>query len=110
MTEYRTISLETAHDFTKQYRRLEREISRWDAIMRAHVRGAAAEQAGEAASRHAELVDEQEDLMFHEMLRVWTNARQTNDMLPELPESWEEAGGGRALRCSYFEAEAYRGL
>jgi hypothetical protein len=110
MSEYRTISLETSGSFTTEYRRLEREISRWDAKMRAFVRGADAENAGEAASKHARLVDEQEDLMFVEMLRVWTNARQTNDMLPELPESWEEAGGGRALRCSYFEAEAYRGL
>jgi len=110
MSEYRTISLETSVKFTQEYRRLEREIARWDARMRALVRGADAGPAGDAAAHHAELVDEQEDLLFNEMLRVWTNARQTNDMLPELPESWEEAGGARAICCSYYEAEAYRGL
>ena len=110
MPEYRSLTLETNADFTREFRNLERRIERQEALKNAHVRAGEAEKAGAAAERHAEAVDAQEDLLFNEMHRLWVNARQTDERLPELPEVWEQEGSGRAIRFSFYEIEAYRGI
>ena len=110
MSEYRSITLGTLDKFVADYRALERRIDRQDALRQGHIRAGQAEKAADAAERHSELVDEQEDLLYTEMLRLWVNARQTDEKLPELPESWEAEGSGRAIRFSFYEVEAYRGI
>lgn len=110
MSDYRSITLGTSKIFVAEYRRLERRIERLDSMRLGHIRAGEAEKAGDAAERHSEAVDHQEDLLYEEMLRLWTNARQTDERLPELPESWEAEGAGRAIRFSFYEVEAYRGI
>ena len=110
MTDYRSITLGTSKAFVAEYRRLERRIERQDAMRLGFIRAAEPEKAGEAAERHSETVDAQEDLLYEEMLRLWVNARQTNEKLPELPESWDAEGSGRAIRFSFYEVEAFRGI
>lgn len=110
MPEYRTFMVEASMDFTVEFRRLEHRIERQDALLKAHIRSGHAEKAAEAADRHSDAVDEQDDLLFEEMHRLWTNARQTGDKLPLLPEAWEPEAGGRCIRFSFYEIEAFRGL
>jgi hypothetical protein len=110
LSDYRSITCEASDAFTTEYRRLERRIERQDALRMGYVRAAQPEQAADAAEKRAEALDAQEDLLFNEMLRLWLNARQTDERLPELPESWEAEGAGRAIRISFYEIEAYRGI
>lgn len=110
MTEFRSITVETSHEFITEFRRLERRIQRNDALLKAYVRGAEADKAAEASDRHAEAVDTQEDLLYDEMRRLWTNERQTDHKLPSLPEAWEAEASGRAIRFSFYEVEAFRGI
>ena len=110
MPEYRTLMVEASSEFTAEFRRLEHRIERQDALLKAHIRAGQADRAAEAADRHAEAVDAQDDLLFEEMRRLWTNARQTGDKLPLLPEAWEPEAGGRCIRFSFYEIEAFRGI
>lgn len=110
MSDYRSITLGTSKKFVAEYRSLEARIERQDAMRQGFVRAGEPDKAGEAAERHSQTVDAQEDLLFEEMLRLWVNARQTDEKLPELPESWEAEGSGRAIRFSFYEVEAFRGI
>jgi hypothetical protein len=110
MPEFRSFTIETSADFVREYRKLERRIDRQDALLKAHIRAADADKSAEAAERHAEAVDAQDDLLYDEMRRLWTNARQTDEKLPQLPEAWEAEAGGRCIRFSFYEIEAFRGI
>lgn len=110
MSEYRSITVSTGHSFVTEYRKLDRRIERQDALRKAYIRAADAEKAADAADRHSDALDQQEDLLFDEMHKLWLNARQTDETLPELPESWETEASGRAIRFSFYEVEAFRGI
>ncbi|MCB9893044.1 MAG: hypothetical protein H6839_01180 [Planctomycetes bacterium] len=110
MPDYRTFTVETSLDFKDEFRKLERRIERQDALLKAYIRAGNAEKAADAAERHAEFVDAQDDLLFEEMHRLWINARQTDEKLPLLPEAWEPEAGGRVIRFSFYEIEAFRGI
>ncbi|MCA8910734.1 MAG: hypothetical protein KDB82_03435 [Planctomycetes bacterium] len=110
MSEYRSITVETGREFVGKYRKLDRRIERQGALRKAYIRAGDAEKAADAADRHSEALDEQEDLVFEEMRRLWVNARQTDETLPELPESWDTEASGRAIRFSFYEIEAFRGI
>jgi hypothetical protein len=110
MTDFRSITVETSHDFIAEFRKLERRITRNDTLLKAYVRAGDADRAAEASDRHAEAVDAQEDLLYDEMRRLWTNERQTDHKLPSLPEAWEAEAAGRAIRFSFYEVEAFRGI
>ncbi|MDC1141544.1 hypothetical protein OAU50_00500 [Planctomycetota bacterium] len=110
MSEYKSITLVTNQKFITRYRALDRAIVQAEARRKAFVQAGNAEEAGAEAEKHSEALDQQEDLLFEEMHTVWVNARQTDDTLPELPESWEQDASGRAIRCSYYEIEAFRGI
>ncbi|MCA8937351.1 MAG: hypothetical protein KDB68_14225 [Planctomycetes bacterium] len=110
MSDYRSITVEATRDFIAEYRKLDRIIERQDALRKAYIRAGEAESAGDAADRHSDALDAQEDLLYEEMRRLWVNARQTDETLPELPESWETDASGRAIRFSFYEIEAFRGI
>ncbi|MHC4840965.1 MAG: hypothetical protein ACYTDT_08435 [Planctomycetota bacterium] len=110
MSEYKSITLETNKKFITRYRELDRVIVKAEARRKALIQAGNADSAGAEAANHSEALDQQEDLLFEEMRNVWMNARQTDDTLPELPESWEQDASGRAIRCSYYEIEAFRGI
>lgn len=110
MSEYRSLTIETSRGFAPAYRKLDRRIEKLDALRKAYIRAGDAENAGNVAEQHSEALDAQEDLLFEEMRRLWVNARQTDETLPELPESWEQEACGRAIRCSFYEIEAFRGI
>ncbi|MCF6228369.1 MAG: hypothetical protein L3J82_06885 [Planctomycetes bacterium] len=110
MSEYKSITLETARKFIAKYRKLDRDIVQAEARRKAFIRVGNADDAGVEAAKHSEALDKQEDILFDEMRVVWMNARQTDESLPELPESWEQDASGRAIRCSYYEIEAFRGI
>ncbi len=110
MSEYRTVTFATTDDFVERYRELDREIVRFEAMRKAHIQAGRADEASQAAVGHSKALDAQEDLLFSAMQLLWQNARQVEDAMPELPESWEEEGSGRAIRCSFYEVESFRGL
>ncbi|MBZ0136731.1 MAG: hypothetical protein K8I27_10200 [Planctomycetes bacterium] len=110
MADYRSITVQTSSSFVAEYRKLDRRIERQEATRNAYIRAGEPDKAGDAAERHSEALDAQEDLLFTEMMRLWVNARQTDDKLPELPESWDAESSGRAIRFSFYEIEAYRGI
>jgi len=110
MPEFRSITVEASPEFIAEFRRLERRIERNHALLQAYVRAADAEHAADAADRHGEALEAQEDLLYDEMRRLWTNERQTDGKLPSLPEAWEAEAGGRAIRFSFYEVEAFRGI